>query len=291
MPWHLEDDNADCNGWAVVVDDTGEVVGCHPTRREAQQHLEALYANVEHSERGRSTMRTKTCRIEIKDADQGLVAAVFSTFNVIDADRDVTRPKAFEEGASVRISAYGHSSWMGELPVGKGTLRQTKTEAIMDGQFFLNTTSGQDTFTVVKEMGDLQEWSYGYDPIEYSYGEFEDQRVRFLDKLKVHEVSPVLLGAGVGTRTLMAKSARGDMTLTEEAEAVVADLDLLLKRAADVMAKRSEKGKRIGVESAELLGQIEEHLKALDTLLRAPDPQAEMTKEFLRVVARQLTSA
>ncbi|WP_433233731.1 hypothetical protein [Actinomadura nitritigenes] len=45
--------------------------------------------------------------------------------------------------------------------------------------------------------------------MEYSFGEFKGQRVRFLDSVKVHEVSPVLLGAGVGTRTLSAKSAAG----------------------------------------------------------------------------------
>lgn len=236
-------------------------------------------------------MKTKACRIEIKDADQGLVAAVFSTFNVIDSDRDVTRPKAFEEGAPVRISAYGHSSWMGELPVGKGAIRQTKTEAIMDGQFFLNTTSGQDTFTVVKEMGELQAWSYGYDPVEYSFGEFEDQRVRFLDKLKVHEVSPVIVGAGVGTRTLTAKSGgRGDdMPFSEEAGLALATVTDLLKRADEAIASRRQG--HLGSESSALLGQIEEQLKRLDAVLRAPDPQAEMTREFLRAVARQLTSA
>lgn len=234
-------------------------------------------------------MRTKACRIEIKDADQGLVAAVFSTFNVIDSDRDVTRPGAFEEGAPVRISAYGHSSWMGELPVGKGTIRQTPTEAIMEGGFFLNTTGGQDTFTVVKEMGVLQEWSYGYDPVEYAFGEFEDQQVRFLDKLKVHEVSPVLLGAGVGTRTLTAKSG---MKLSEEARAVLTDVGLLIERADDVVAKRREKGKHIGMESAEELGRIEEQLKGLlerfDALLRTPDHQDDVEKEYLRAVARDL---
>jgi hypothetical protein len=154
-------------------------------------------------------MDTKGLHVEIKDDAQGLVRAVFSTMNKIDSDQDVTRPGAFADGAPVRISAYGHTSWEGMLPVGKGTIRQTAKEAILDGQFFMNTAHGRDTFTTVKELSDagLQEWSYGYDPIEYSFGEFDGQRVRFLDKVKVHEVSPVLLGAGVNTRTLSAKSA------------------------------------------------------------------------------------
>ncbi|MDX3101743.1 HK97 family phage prohead protease [Nonomuraea angiospora] len=152
-------------------------------------------------------MDTKTLRVEIKDESQGLVKAVFSTFNAIDSDRDVTRPGAFTDGVEVPISAYGHTSWSGVLPVGKATIRQTAKQAILEGRFFMDTQAGKDTFLTVKELGELGQWSYGYDPVEYSYGEFDGQHVRFLDAVKVHEVSPVLVGAGVGTRTLAAKSA------------------------------------------------------------------------------------
>ncbi|MER7126755.1 HK97 family phage prohead protease [Micrococcus luteus] len=153
-------------------------------------------------------MDTKGLRVEIKDEDKGIIRAVFSTFNKIDSDRDVTPPGAFEDGAPVQISAYGHKSWEGALPVGLGTIRQTSKEAILEGQFLLDTTHGADTWKTVKAMSDagMQEWSYGFDPVEWSYGEFEGQKVRFLNKLKVFEVSPVLRGAGVNTRTLSAKS-------------------------------------------------------------------------------------
>jgi hypothetical protein len=152
-------------------------------------------------------MDTKGLRVEIKDEAKGLVTAVFATFNTIDSDRDVTLPGAFDEGAEVPISAYGHTSWEGALPAGKGTIRQTQTEAILDGEFFLDTAHGMDTFTTVKRLGALGQWSYGYDPAKFSYGEFDGQQVRFLEKQLVHEVSPCLVGAGVNTRTLSAKSA------------------------------------------------------------------------------------
>jgi hypothetical protein len=75
----------------------------------------------------------------------------------------------------------------------------------------------RDCFTVVKEMGDLQEWSYGYDIEQSSRGTENGQDVQYLDKLKVHEVSPVLLGAGIGTETVMAKGKDGnDAKLTPE---------------------------------------------------------------------------
>lgn len=215
-------------------------------------------------------MNTKAfSRVEIKDEDKGEVVAVFATLNVIDSDGDVTPNGAFESGAKTRISAYGHTSWQGVMPVGKGTIRETKTEAILDGQFFMDTAAGAETFSVVKQLGEdgLQEWSYGYDPIEYSFGEFEDQQVRFLKKLKVHEVSPVLLGAGVNTRVLAAK---GGMKFGEHALSVLADLDALADRAAEVVALRAEKGKGISEASADLLGRLTASAKRLEELLKAP---------------------
>jgi hypothetical protein len=152
-------------------------------------------------------MDTKGLRVEIKDEAKGLVKAVFSTFDVVDSHGDVTLPGAFEDGAEVPISSYGHTSWEGALPVGKGTIRQTRKEAIFEGQFFLDTVAGRDTFTVVKGLGALGQWSYGYDVTRESFGDHDGQKVRFLEGLRVHEVSPVLIGAGVNTRTLSAKSS------------------------------------------------------------------------------------
>lgn len=232
-------------------------------------------------------MDTKTFRgVEVKDADRGEVTAVFSTFNKIDSDGDVTLPGAFEDGTPVRISAYGHASWQGALPVGKGAIRATKSEAIFDGQFFLGTTQGKDTFEVVKQMGELQEWSYSVHPAKVSFGEFEGQRVQFLEKLKgPHEVSPVLAGAGIDTRTLAIKS---NMKFADQAQAVVAAISALSERAADVLAMRLEKGKGLGADSAALLEQIETELKNLSGLLTGPGPQPPIDavqQEFLRFIA------
>jgi hypothetical protein len=35
----------------------------------------------------------------------------------------------------------------------------------------MNTPAGRDTFQVIKEMGELQEWSYGFDIIESDTGD------------------------------------------------------------------------------------------------------------------------
>lgn len=47
MPYRIggKGDTAGCSGYAVL-DENGKAVGCHITRAEADQHLQALYANV-----------------------------------------------------------------------------------------------------------------------------------------------------------------------------------------------------------------------------------------------------
>lgn len=159
-------------------------------------------------------MNTKALtRVEIKDVDRGEIAAVFSTCDVVDHDGDVTVKGAFEDGQPVAISAYGHASSYGtKPPVGKGSVRDLTTEAVMEGRFFLDTQDGHDTFTAVKELsepdGPGQQWSYGYDVTDSEIGQFKGRRVRFLKGLWVSEVSPVLKGAGIDTRTLAAKAAK-----------------------------------------------------------------------------------
>ncbi len=154
-------------------------------------------------------MNRKTFRasIELKaDGQPGEFKATFATLNVIDLDGDVTLPGAFTDGERVRISHWQHD-W-NQLPVGKGTIREEADKAVVDGQFFLDTQSGKEHYLTVKALGDLQEWSYGFDILDYSFGEHEGQKVRFLRKLKVHEVSPVMLGAGIDTGTTDIKASK-----------------------------------------------------------------------------------
>jgi len=156
--------------------------------------------------------RKALSRVEIKDADKGQIEAVFATLDVIDKDGDVTLKGAFTDGAPVAISAYGHTSWKGQLPVGKGRIRETKSEAILEGQFLMNTTHGRDTFETVKALADDdgpgQEWSYSLRDVVSERGTFKGEQVRFLKSINVHEVSPVLVGAGVDTRVLAVKGVK-----------------------------------------------------------------------------------
>jgi hypothetical protein len=168
-------------------------------------------------------------RVRVKDADQGIVEAVFASHlitqaelktapaDVIDKDGDVTLKGAFTAGQAVVISAYGHKSWEGKLPVGKGVIREEGDLAICEMQFFMDTTHGRDTFAVVKELGadDLQEWSYSLDNVKSSRATVAGRSIRVLEQVAlVKEVSPVLMGAGVDTRNLATKAARKQLDST-----------------------------------------------------------------------------
>lgn len=154
-------------------------------------------------------MERKTLRAagEIKAAAEGRVEARFATLGVKDRDGDVILPGAFGV-QEVRVSAFGHTSWGGALPVGKGRIRESGNEALADLQFFMETTPGRDHFNTIRGLGELGEWSFGFDILEEGAPD-EDQRAagvqRILRKLDVHEVSPVLRGAGIDTATLGVK--------------------------------------------------------------------------------------
>lgn len=150
-------------------------------------------------------MRKSINDVTVKSAAKGEVSAVFSTYNVVDKDGDVTVAGAIKDGTEVVISAYGHGSHGGVLPVGKGVIRSTDTEAILEGKFFLNTDLGRDTFEIVKQLGPAQEWSYSLQNVTAEPGEVDGKAVRVIKSVTVKEVSPVLIGAGVNTRTLEAK--------------------------------------------------------------------------------------
>ena len=235
-------------------------------------------------------MTTKTVSdVRIKDETKGEIVAVFATLEpAIDHDGDVTRKGAFGE-QDVVISAYGHQSWLGAIPVGLGKIKEVGDEAIMEGRFFLDTEAGRDTFTTVKQLGEagLQEFSYGFDVIKQSFGEQDERKVQFLEELRVHEVSPVLKGAGINTRVLSAKGAR----LGDHIDLVVAEVEGLISRAADVVALRAAKSKGLSEASAEKLAALRKGLADLDSLLTTTPPvgdleaaQQAIRREYARFV-------
>ena len=228
--------------------------------------------------------------VELKeDGDRGEVTAVFSTFDVVDRDGDVTRKGAFTEAAPVVISAYQHGSWDGALPLGKGTIHERADDAILRGSFFLKTSHGRDAWETVKELSEagLQEWSYSLHDVKAHPGEIDGRKVRVLTKIDVKEVSPVLKGAGINTRTLAVKGE--DTTFSDHKTAVLTAVDEVIERALQVVTLRVRDGKAYGSvtelrdalasKSADLARRMDEVINPLG------EPDDAAVKELLRSVA------
>lgn len=157
-------------------------------------------------------MKTKKFQapIELKadHGKEGTFRAIFSRFNIIDHDQDVVIPGAIDDGTKVRISYWGHR-WQ-DLPVGRGVVRTDDEKAWVDGELFLSTEGGRETYETLKGLNDLAEFSYGFDVLEAERGTFRNEDVQFLKKLKLFEVSPVMLGATPDTALLAIKSMKND---------------------------------------------------------------------------------
>ena len=172
-------------------------------------------------------------KLEFKeDADQtGQFRALFSRFNNIDKQGDITLPGAFEEGAPIKIAYWGHR-WE-NLPVGRGEIHQDDEKAWVDGRFFLDTEAGLETYKNIKALGDLAEWSYGFEVLDSAEDKVDGKKVRVLKKLKTFEVSPVFIGAGNNTQTLAIKS-EDDSSLDVEPEIEVESETVEVGNESDV---------------------------------------------------------
>jgi hypothetical protein len=130
------------------------------------------------------------------------VKAVFAKLGVVDRHEDfIFAPGFFDDGLEVVLSAYGHTSWVGVLPIGKGVLSYDGDDCIVDGEFF-DTPSGVESFNTLKGLGGLCQWSFGFTPIDYTYlanGLF------LLTKAEITEVSPVIKGACYTSKTIEIK--------------------------------------------------------------------------------------
>lgn len=244
---------------------------------------------------GAFSLEHKTLALQLKADAPGSFRAVFSTLNVIDKDGDVTLPGAFEKDAPVNIAAWGHN-W-GDLPSGDGKIAEEGDEAIIAGAFYLGTPQGDATYETLKqrfERGTIdQEWSYGFQVAESDFGTFQGKEVRFLKRLKVFEVSPVMVGAGENTRTLDVKG----MTFTDHGDEVASALSAFVERTKSRADFRAKEGRVLSAANRDRLAMLTEQMRQmmeeLAALLDATDPakgQREVEQVYLQFLRNQALS-
>ena len=161
-----------------------------------------------------AALEYKTLHIT-KAMTSGEFEAVIATLGVVDSDGDIIMPGAFA-GATVSIMpAHNH----GSVPLGKAKMQDRGDEAIAVGQFNLDIQSGKEWHSALKldleNPPSVQEWSFGFNVLDSEDDMRDGKPVRILKRLDVMEISPVLRGAGVDTRTLAVKSGNDDRTIDE----------------------------------------------------------------------------
>ena len=174
----------------------------------------------------------------------------------------------------------------------------------------MNTEAGKEAYETVKAMGDLQQWSFGFEVHDSEKGMFTkdgiDTEVRYLKDLKVWEVSPVLVGANQNTSTV---SIKNDNDLDEEKKEIdpeeqeikktsgksfVDEIDELLismtsflERAKELTSLRIQKEKTLSAKSSEALDSLKDALEDMhqdiDTLLRVGTDRQEVIDNELEV--------
>ena len=201
---------------------------------------------------------SKNMDIELKD-DSGQVEAVFSIFNSLDSDGDVVVPGAVKSGfKNNQVPMVWSHKW--DMPIGKGTIDQDNDKAVFKGEFFMDTESGKEAYNLVKNMGDMQQWSFGYkvNDSEFNKADTDDGETdaRYLKDLTVYEVSPVLVGANQDTYTLAIKSNTELLKeITNSGEVKVALAKDLYDNPGEAMEKSKEMSCAIGVHSHKVDGK------------------------------------
>ena len=199
----------------------------------------------------------KSIEFKTIDDEKGSVEAVFSVFNNVDTDGDVVLPGSIKSGfKDNQVPMVFAHKW--DQPIGKGVITSDDSKATFRGSFFMETEAGREAYNLAKEMGDLQEWSFGFRINDYESGKFkkdgmEDEiDVRFLKDLEVFEVSPVLVGANRQTYTLAIKSG-------EEAVYESDNIDEKAANDEDIFDNQEDAKKR-----AEELGCSGTHIHEID---------------------------
>lgn len=207
----------------------------------------------------------KSAQLKALD-EKGAGSAIIATLGVVDKDGDITLPGAFGSGQQAKM-VPAHD-WM-HVPLGKATIREDGNEVIADFQMNLDITAGKEWHSALKFDLDngkpIQEWSYGFAVLDSGQGEEGNQRVRILKSLKVYEISPVMLGAGEGTRTLSMKNHGG--TLSDQIKESIAIAKAAIERCKEVKALRIADGRDISSERLEELKELHDTLREMQTHL------------------------
>tara|TARA_R100000773_G_scaffold392_1_gene699 strand:- start:2569 stop:3627 length:1059 start_codon:yes stop_codon:yes gene_type:complete len=164
----------------------------------------------------------KNTPIELKeDGDTRYLEAVFSLFDKVDSDNDITVSGALKSGyEGNKVPLVWNHDW--SKVIGRGVIESDNEKAVFKG-YFLNTESGKEAYETVKQMRDMQQFSYGFQVLDSETSTATDSKgeeipVRVLKDVKVWEVSPVLVGSQQNSFVQALKSGLDQFEKEEDIE-------------------------------------------------------------------------
>ena len=251
-----------------------------------------------------SEKEVKKIDLELKEETEGKVSAVFSVFNSLDSDGDIVLPGSIKSGfKSGSVPMVWAHKW--DMPIGKGSIDSDGDKATFNGEFFMDTESGKEAYKIVKNMADMQQWSFGYRVNDAERGKIgegdEEKDARFLKDLTVFEVSPVLVGANQDTYTMAIKSNEEllkEIVGTDEEKAVLGSSSFGKEPVSETLEEEDAVNPAVEVEEVdkeksvtvqELLENPTVYLKELYKLKEAQlETQEEISEDAPKAFSEQV---
>ena len=232
-----------------------------------------------------SEKEVKKIDLELKQETEGKVSAVFSVFNSLDSDGDIVLPGSIKSGfKSGSVPMVWAHKW--DMPIGKGSIDSDGDKATFNGEFFMDTESGKEAYKIVKNMADMQQWSFGYRVNDAERGKIgegdEEKDARFLKDLTVFEVSPVLVGANQDTYTMAIKSNKELLDeLIDEEKAVLGSSSFGKEPVSEELNEEDAVSPKVeGVDTEKSMEEL-----TAEELLKNP---AKYLKELYKLKENQL---
>jgi HK97 family phage prohead protease len=210
MPWHIENDNPNCGGWAVVKDSDGSIAGCHKTKAKARKQLAALNINVKGAAMPDRSQEPKEglfrmvpnsiARAETADDGNTLTgyAAVFDTWADIEgfsgSFKERVKPGAFKRTLTnnkdkIKVMFnHGMDPQIGMKPLGKPSVIEERSTGLYT-ETPLDKTSYNEDLKASLASGAIDGMSFQFDVTGEEWN--EDYSERTITQVKLYEFGPV----------------------------------------------------------------------------------------------------
>lgn len=190
-------------------------------------------------------LQTKNLSVtEMEDTGKGL--ALLANLSEVDHDGDGYEKGAFNWAGDQWVPLIaGHDR--SKMQFGKARIFEDGDNVYAELHFNLDTQAGKEWRSALqfdlKTGVPVQEWSYGYRPLKFEKVFRDGRPGRVLKQVKAHEVSTVIIGAGLGTQTIDIKGLKAALK-EGEFKSLIEQLGTMASVLEADQTKLSETGRK-----------------------------------------------